>query len=94
MFLLFVCSCSSASHLLLNPDLPMHSPGMWTPHQWPAAGNRSEASQMLAGLCMNMEQKLWAVAFILAELKTPLDVFHGETKGVGPWRGTLLILHQ
>ena len=35
------------------------------------------------GLHFNMEHKLWAIAFILALLKTRLYFFHGEIDGDG-----------
>ena len=56
----------------------------------------AELARCWPGLGLNTEQKLWAVAFIPAPLKTGLDLFHGETEA-GKWtarRRTPLTVYQ
>lgn len=42
--------------------------------------------------CANMEQKLWAVALILALLKTKGIFFNGGWRETEPWEGNPLML--
>ena len=44
-------------------------------------GIRTKLAEYWTGLYLNMKQKLWILALILALLKTQLDFFHGGMEG-------------
>ena len=81
---------ASTRRLQQGACTPQHSNGL-------QPETHADLARSWPGLDFNMEQKLWAVAFIPAPLKTGLDFFHGKMdrdRTLGSQEGNPLNFHR